>query len=83
MIDVQFIDAGRQPTQPPDPKHPDGVWVDLAADAKKSCTRNLPHPAPRCGRYEITCQTCGYRAVITVAGRADDPSMITMPCRAN
>lgn len=53
MIDVVFIDSGRAPTERPDPKHPNGVRVNLATASQKSCT----------------------------AGRADDPSMITMPCK--
>lgn len=81
MIDVVFIDSGRAPTERPDPKHPNGVRVNLATAIQKSCTRNVPYPAPRCGVYEVTCRKCGYRAAITVAGRADDPSMITMPCK--
>lgn len=81
MFDVQFIDHGREPTERSDPRHPDGVQINLATAIHKSCTRNLPYPAPRCGLYEVTCRKCGYRAVVAVAGRADDPRMITMPCR--
>lgn len=81
MIDVLFIDSGREPTQKPDPKHPNGKRINLATVLQKTCTRNLPYPAPRCGAYEVTCRKCGYRAIVTVAGRADDPSMITMPCK--
>lgn len=81
MFDVVFIDHGREPTENPDPKHPDGVRINLATAIHKSCTRNLPYPAPRCGLYEVTCRKCGYRAVVTVAGRADDPRVITLPCK--
>lgn len=83
MIDVVFIDSGREPTEKPNPDYPNGKRVNLATVVHaKTCTRNLPYPAPRCGIYEVTCRTCGYSAAITVAGRADDPSMITMPCKA-
>lgn len=81
MIDVMFIESGREPTEKPDPRYPNGARINLATVIQKTCTRNLPYPAPRCGAYEVTCRKCGYRAIVTVAGRADDPSMITMPCK--
>jgi hypothetical protein len=46
----------------------------------KTCTYNLPYPAPRCGAYSIECKKCGFVGVVTVAGRPDDPNMITLPC---
>lgn len=83
-IDVRFIDAGRTAQEKPDPKFPEGMPVNLAPHAlAKTCTRNLPYPAPRCGQYSIRCRVCGFTAIITVAGRADDPRIITMPCKAN
>jgi hypothetical protein len=80
-IDVYFLDAGREPKQKPDPAFPNGKPVILAMPIEKSCTYNLPYPAPRCGLYEIKCRTCGFVAAITVAGRPDDPNMISMPCK--
>lgn len=83
MFDVVFIDAGREATEKPDPRWPDGVGVDLRSSViQKSCTRNVPYPAPRCGAYRLTCRRCGFTAVVTVAGRADDPRVVTMPCKA-
>jgi hypothetical protein len=81
MFDVNFIDSGRYATEPSDPKHPNGKRVNVALVIQKSCARNLPYPAPRCGVYEVTCRKCGFKALVTVAGRADDPCMITLPCR--
>lgn len=83
-IDVKFIDDRRQATEKPNPKFPNGMPVNLAADnvLAKTCTRNLPYPAPRCGFYEITCRTCGIMVVTSVAGRPDDPNIITLPCKA-
>lgn len=84
MIDVKFIDSGREPQQPANPKYPDGIAASLLPHAlAKGCTRNLPYPAPRCGMYLVTCRTCGYTALITVAGRADDPNKVTLPCKGN
>lgn len=82
-IDVRFLDSGVRPTQKPNPAWPNGTPVNLAADLVlvKTCTRNLPYPAPRCGLYEVECRTCGFRALLTVAGRPDDPNMITLPCK--
>lgn len=81
-IDVTFIDSGREPKEKPDPKHPDGVAIDLRqSPLLKGCTRNLPYPAPRCGLYEVRCRTCGASVAVTVAGRADDPKVLTIPCK--
>ena len=71
-IDVIFLDSGREPQCKPDPKHPDGRDVDMAAPGDKTCTFNVPYPAPRCGAYRITCRECGLKVAMTVAGRADD-----------
>lgn len=80
-IAVKFNDSGREPTQKPNPKYPNGIAVDISEPGQKSCTRNLPYPAPRCGTYSIVCLTCRMSCIITVAGRADDPNMITLPCK--
>lgn len=83
-IDVQFISAGRNATEKPDPKFPDGMTVNLAPHAlARTCTRNLPYPAPHCGQYAIKCRSCGLTAIVTVAGRPDDPKIVTLPCKAN
>ena len=81
-IDVTFLDAGRSPTEKPNPKFPDGMAINLNVNPiAKSCTKNLPWPAPRCGSYIVTCRECGFTAGVTVAGRADDPRIITIPCK--
>jgi hypothetical protein len=81
-IDVTWIDHGREPQCAPDPKYPNGKPVSLLGSATSpSCTYNLPHPAPRCGAYHVRCRKCGYSALITTAGRPDDPSTVTMPCK--
>lgn len=82
-IDVEFLDSGREPACKPDPAYPNGKRIDLAPHAlAKTCTRNLPYPAPRCGIYTIRCRVCGFSAAVTVAGRPDDPNMISLPCKA-
>lgn len=80
-IDVTFLDSGREPQCKPDPDFPEGRRINLAPNAiSKTCTRNLPYPAPRCGSYVIKCVTCGFTGALSVAGRADDPRMVTIPC---
>jgi len=82
-IDVLFLDSGREPQCKSDPRCPNGMPVNLAPGVviEKTCSRNLPYPAPRCGVYQITCRQCGFTAAITVAGRPDDPRTVTMPCK--
>lgn len=81
-IDVHFIDHGCTAQCKPDPAYPDGKQIVLAEHPlQKTCTRNLPYPAPRCGLYEVRCRDCGFSGVFTVAGRADDPCMVTIPCK--
>jgi hypothetical protein len=83
-IDVRFIDARRTAREPANPKYPNGMMVNLNVNPlARSCSFNLPYPAPRCGQYIVTCRTCGFSVGLTVAGRADDPRVITIPCRSN
>jgi hypothetical protein len=49
MIHVNWIDRGGEPTQPPDPDHPDGVDLDLTRGAQPFCQTGLPYPAKRLG----------------------------------
>lgn len=82
-IDVKFNDHQRKATEKPNPKYPNGVDIDLRETViAKSCTRNLPYPAPGCGTYSVLCRTCGWSGLVTVAGRTDDPRTITIPCKA-
>lgn len=81
-IDIRFIDRGVEPKEKPDPKYPDGRPVNLTTNVlQKSCTYNAHYPAPRCGYYSVLCNDCGFTALVTVAGRADDPRTITIPCK--
>lgn len=83
-IDVRFIDSGREPQCKPDPRYPDGIDLNLAEHVlQKVCGFNVPYPAPRCGQYAIRCKVCNYYALVTVAGRPDDPRTVTMPCRSS
>ena len=79
-IEVVFLDSGCEPQCKPDPKYPNGKDIEIAGGAVRCCS-NLPYPAPRCGVYEITCNDCGLKVALTVAGRVDDPRTITIPCK--
>lgn len=81
MFKVEWIDGKRAPTSPPDPAFPDGIDIDLSAGRKLTCTVPLVCPAPRCGVYLIQCKTCGLKAVITTAGRPDDPRSVVLACK--
>ncbi len=80
-IDVKFNDSGRKAQNPADSRYPNGIDVSAAQPGQKSCCRNLPYPAPGVGTYSVRCTKCNFTALVTVAGRADDPRTITLPCK--
>lgn len=81
-LKVEWVDAGREPTQQPDPAYPDGIDIDATTQGqKRTCRTDLPYPARRCGHYLITCRVCGMTAMVTTAGRRDDPRSIKVPCK--
>lgn len=77
---VRWIDAGREPQNPPNPAHPDGVDIDASKGEGPACSTPLPYPARRIGAYVVACETCGARALVTTAGRPDDPRSLRMSC---
>lgn len=78
---IKWIDSGRPPSEPPDPAYPRGIELDVSAGASPSCVVLLPYPAPRCGMFFVKCQDCQTSALVTTAGRPDDPRSIRLPCR--
>jgi hypothetical protein len=80
-IKVRWTDRGVEPQCAPDPEYPDGKHIDISSGSKRSCKTNLDYPAPRCGYYTVKCATCGFVAIITTAGRADDPRSVILPCK--
>jgi hypothetical protein len=76
---IDWIDRGRDPQCAPDPAFPDGKDID-ASHGRPSCKADLPCPAPRCGLYYVECLKCGANAMITTAGRPDDPRSVKLPC---
>lgn len=80
-IIVKFISHHRKPKHPPNPEYPKGQDLNLAGNAKTVCLANLPYPAPECGVLFVYCKKCDYSAVITTAGRIDDPRTVILPCQ--
>jgi len=78
---IEWLDFERVSTQAP--KHQNGSDIDIAGDVRAACKSELPYPAPRIGRYFVRCRTCGKTAVVTTAGRVDDPRSLRMACRMN
>lgn len=79
---VEWIDGGREPTEPPDPRYPNGIDAGPQGPLRlSSCRTALPYPAKRCGAYRVECETCGQSMLVTTAGRPDDPRSVTMICR--
>jgi hypothetical protein len=83
MIKIQFLSHHRKARVAPDPKFPNGIDINLAGEAGKTCQVTLPYPAPECGVWILNCEDCGYRAAITTAGRTDDPRSAKVPCASN
>lgn len=83
-ITILWSDSGREPKCAPHPDFPNGIEVDLRpASSRPGCTTDLPYPAKRIGNYLVTCTKCGADAIVTTAGRADDPCKVTLPCKGN
>ncbi len=76
---VIWHDTGRKPECPADPRYPQGIDLDLAEGAA-GCVAELLCPAPQCGLYFVECQLCGANALVTTAGRKDDPRSVKLPC---
>lgn len=80
--EITFLDSGREPKCPPNPRYPYGMHVDLAGRGpKRTCSGLLPYPAPRCGQYVIRCRRCNTVNLITAAGRPDDVRSVKLACK--
>lgn len=78
---IDWIDRGREPQCPPNPAFPNGVDADCTLGLTDGCTVKLPYPAERCGYYYVECCKCKTNAIITTAGRPDDPRSVKLPCK--
>ena len=77
---IDWIDRGREPQCAPDPAFPNGKDLPAPFGATQTCKADLPYPAKRCGLFYVECKVCGTNAMITTAGRPDDPRSVTLPC---
>lgn len=80
QFDIDWIDSGREPQCAPNPDYPAGIDLDYSQNLSPRCKAILPYPARRCGYYVVRCTRCATTAVVTTAGRPDDPRSITLPC---
>jgi hypothetical protein len=81
QFEVRWIDSGRKARCASDPRHPDGTKITIPHKAGEStCTAVLPYPAPQCGYWLVKCSQCRMTAIITAAGRRDDPREVSLPC---
>lgn len=79
-LSVKWIDHGREPQCKPNPAHPSGIDIDMSEGQAATCETALPYPAKRCGVFMVHCDVCGLSAVITTAGRPDDPRSVKVGC---
>jgi hypothetical protein len=79
--EIRWIGRGRKAEHPSDPKYPLGKDVDATGPGAK-CKVSLPYPARGVGMYFVKCHECGLTAIVTAAGRPDDPRSITLNCKA-
>ena len=82
-LKIDWIDFQRAPRCAPDPRWPNGKPVDLRASPRENyCVADLPYPAKGCGMFVIKCERCKMQIGVTTAGRPDDPTRISVPCKA-
>lgn len=81
MHKITWVDAGAEPKNPPNPKYPEGIDLDMSRGAERSCQIALPYPAKRIGYYAIECDQCGLTVAISTAGRPDDPRSARLACK--
>jgi hypothetical protein len=79
-LHATFIDEGRQAEHPPDPNFPLGIGVDCTA-GRPGCAVALRYPALGIGKWFIRCDACGTNALVSAAGRSDDPHTVRLPCK--
>jgi hypothetical protein len=82
MHKVSWVDGGAWPKNPPNPKYPDGVDLDMSKGSdERTCFVALPYPAKRIGYYAIECEVCGLITAVSTAGRPDDPRSVKLRCK--
>jgi hypothetical protein len=78
----QWVWRSRLPAQSqPNPEFPYGLAMDLRTGPGLACKVALTYPAPGVGTWLLTCVNCGMTLAVTAAGRADDPTEVTITCK--
>ncbi len=80
-IEAHFTGSGKLAENPPNPDFPSGVDLDLTHGQEPTCGVPLAYPAPCVGVWTVRCTACGFLAIVTAAGRVDDPKFVTIPCK--
>ncbi len=78
-LTVHWIDRERYAQVKADPTYPNGIDLDFS-QGDSGCWTKLPYPTPRCGLFHIECHKCGSDALVTTAGRRDDPRSVKLKC---
>jgi hypothetical protein len=76
---VEWLSRHRKPTVESNPQYPDGMDIDMGN--RPACKVEFPYPAECVGLWFIECHDCKSTAIITAAGRQDDPKSYMLPCR--
>lgn len=82
-LKVLWHDSGREPRSPPNLHYPEGIDIDMSGGATVTCWTALPYPAKRCGQYFVKCTECGLTALVSTAGRVDDPRSVKLRCKGH
>jgi hypothetical protein len=77
---ISFVDRAGPPRNATNPTYPNGLDIDLS-QGKPGCLTDLPYPAEERGKWLIECTQCGTNAMVTAAGRRDDPKTVRLQCK--
>lgn len=83
QFNIEWMDraGGRKAVCEPDPAYPYGTASDISGGANAACKIAFPYPAPHVGTWIARCKRCGFSIGVTAAGRADDPTFVTVACK--
>lgn len=82
-FEIEWVNRGGPPKQPPDTAFPHGKDVDLTMGREPSCITPLPYPTGKgtIGGWLVRCLTCGLSVYVTAASRPDDPCSLKVACK--
>jgi hypothetical protein len=77
---VEYISRGREPQVQFNRGFPWGKHIPNMEDGASCHVELEPWPTPECGLLYVECEVCGSNAMLTTAGRVDDPRSVDLPC---